>query len=706
MTTNKAAIKNNNSGIPNKIRKRDGRIVEFDKEKITTALNKAIIATRGRGDKNLAKKLADEVVGILVSSQPHAMSSVEHIQDIVEAVLVRYGDAKLAKTYIVYRKQHEELRKSENFFKESTEIVEKYLHQRDWKVKENSNITYSFAGLLMYISDATIANYTLDRVYPLEVTKTHRNGDIHIHNLSFGITGYCAGWSLKQLLYEGFGGVPGRVTSKPAKHFDTALLQTVNFLGTLQNEWAGAMALNSVDTYLAPFVAKDKLDYEQVLQGMQNLIFNLNITSRWGGQTLFTNTSFDWKVPCDLANEPAVWNGGRLKDGYGSFQDEMDMINKAFIQVMEHGDANGRPFTFPIPTYNLTRDFDWDSENAKLLFDMTAKYGLPYFSNFINSDLNPSDIRSMCCHLRLDVRELRKNVTGGLFGSSDQTGSVGVVTLNLPRLGYLSDDENEFMEKLDHLMGIAKESLEIKRKVVSKNIDAGLLPYTKRYLGSIANHFSTIGIIGMNEACLNLLDGADISTREGKSFAERALKHMLVRLQDFQEETGNIYNLEATPAEGSSYRFAILDKKKYPHIQSASSKVPRYTSSTQLPVDKTADVIKALAHQESLQALYTGGTVFHTFLGERMPSGAACKNFVKKVMYNTKIPYLTITPTFSVCQTHGYLSGGHKKCPRCGGSVEVYSRVVGYYRPIADWNTGKQQEFIDRRVYKIKPSEK
>ncbi|MCD6522888.1 MAG: ribonucleoside triphosphate reductase [Candidatus Diapherotrites archaeon] len=683
--------------MPEKIRKRDGSVVKFDQRRITKAIERAIKAI-GKKDGKLAKKLSDRVVKKLGKVK---ITTVERVQDVVEEVLVEYGNVKLVRAYIRYRYQHEKLRKTKSLFEETDKIIDSYLKQKDWRVRENSNITYSFAGLVMYVSNAAIANYTLDRIYPAEISKAHKSGDIHIHDLQFGLTGYCAGWSLKQLLLDGFGGVPGRTSSKPAKHFDTALLQMVNFLGTLQNEWAGAMAFSSVDTYLAPFVAKDKLSYKQVLQGMQKFIFNLNITSRWGGQTLFTNVTFDWKAPEDLREEHIIIGGKQLRQTYGEFQDEMDMINKAFIEIMMQGDANGRPFTFPIPTYNITKEFDWNSENADLLFEMTAKYGLPYFSNFVNSDLDPKDIRSMCCHLRLDLRQLERNITGGLFGSAELTGSVGVVTINMPRIGYLSKDEVEFFERLDKLMEIAKNSLEIKRKVVARNMENGLLPYSKRYLGSLANHFSTIGLVGMNEACLNLF-GKDISTKKGKAFAERTLKHMLERLKDFQEETGNLYNLEATPAEGSSYRLAYLDKKKYPKIITASKEVPRYTNSTWLPVDKTDDVIYALKHQEALQTLYTGGTVFHAFFGERLNSGKACKRFVKKVMYKTRIPYLTVTPTFSICQEHGYIVGEEKTCPICGKETEVYSRVVGYFRPVKDWNPGKQQEFKERKTYNPK----
>ena len=577
--------------------------------------------------------------------------------------------------------------------------VRGYLSQTDWNVRENSNVAYSFSGLFLRMGGNVLTNYVLDNIYPKRISKAHRNGDIHIHNLPFGIVGYCAGWSLRQLLLEGFNGVVGKVESSPAKHFDTALMQSVNFLGTMQNEWAGAMAFNSLDTFLAPFIAKDKLSYKKVKQDMQKFIYNLNVTSRWGGQTLFTNVTFDIQPPRDLKDEPAIIGGKIMKDTLSDFQDEMDMLNRAFLEVTLEGDMHGRPFSFPIPTYNITKDFKWDTEISDLLFKMTAKYGLPYFSNFVNTDMNPEDIRSMCCHLRLDLRELRRNVTGGLFGSGEMTGSVGVVTINMPRLGYLSKDEDEFYDRLDKLLNIAKESLEIKRKVVKKNMDDGLIPYSKRYLGTLDYHFSTIGLVGMNEACVNML-GEDISTRNGKRFAVKVLKHMLKRLKEFQNETGNIYNLEATPAEGSSYRLARIDKKKYPKIITASDKVPRYTNSTLLPVDKTDDVVFAMKHQEDLQTLYTGGTVFHAFIGEKCDP-ESCKQFVKKVMYNTKLPYITITPTFSVCPVHGYITGEQHKCPVCGRKTEVYSRVVGYFKPVANWNIGKQQEFKERKTYDV-----
>lgn len=682
------------------IGKRDGRIVDFDKEKITKAIWAAAQAVGGR-DGKLAERLSNRVLSLLEEKFPEETPSVEDVQDLVEKVLIEEGHARTAKAYILYRKQHESLRRIKTTFVEVEKIVSGYLSQIDWRVRENSNIGYSMSGLMLHVAGSVITDYTLDKIYSMEIADAHRNGDIHLHDLYFGITGYCAGWSLSQLLYEGFNGVPGTIESKPAKHLDTALLQMVNFIGTLQNEWAGAQAFNSVDTYLAPYVRKDKLDYKEVKQAMQKFIFNMNISSRWGGQSPFINLTFDWTVPRDLAHKPVTWAGKLLEETYSEYQKEMDLINRAFIEVLIEGDMRGRPFTFPIPTYNLTRDFNWENGNAQLLFDMTAKYGLPYFSNFINSDLNPSDVRSMCCRLRLDLRQLDRNVTGGLFGSGDSTGSVGVVSINMPRIAYLSRDKDEFLQRLAYLMGLAKSSLETKREIVEKNMQGGLLPYTKRYLGTLKNHFSTIGPIGMNEACLNLL-GEDIASKEGRSLAIETLEFMKTKLSDFQEETSHIYNLEAVPAEGTSYRLARMDKSKYPDIITAGKEVPYYTNSTLLPVNRTEDVIEALEHQEELQTLYTGGTVFHVFLGERMFSGEAAKRLLKKIAYNSKIPYITITPTYSICPDHGYLIGEYSKCPTCSQVCDVYSRVVGYFRPVRNWNEGKQEEFKQRLEYKEK----
>ncbi|MGM0568397.1 MAG: ribonucleoside triphosphate reductase, partial [Elusimicrobiota bacterium] len=549
------------------------------------------------------------------------------------------------------------------------------------------------------ISGAVIAEYTLNHSYPPEISSAHRSGQMHIHDLSVGtFAGYCAGWSLSQLLMEGFNGVRGRISAKPAKHFNAALGQIVNFLGTLQNEWAGAQAFSSFDTYLAPLAAKDNLSYRQVKQSIQEFVFAINATSRWGNQVPFTNLTFDLTPPEDLKGNGVIYGGKILKgDKYGDYQEQMDMINKAFLEVMLEGDMDGRVFTFPIPTYNLTADFDWDSEISDLLFRMTAKYGIPYFQNFINSDLSPNDVRSMCCRLQLDVRQLAKK-TGALFGSGEKTGSIGVVTINLPRIGYESSTEEEFLDKLDELMYLARESLEIKRRDVDKNMEQGLLPWSKRYLGSLDRHFSTIGLVGMNEACLNFM-GKDISSREGVDFSSRVLDFMRERLEIYQKETSHIYNLEATPAEGTAYRLARLDKKKYSDIVTAGEKEPYYTNSSHLPVSYTDDVFFALEHQQQLQPKYTGGTVMHTFLGESPVSEQACKNLVKKMAYSSSLPYFTISPTYSVCEDHGYISGEHPQCPECGTGTEVYSRVVGYYRPVKNWNDGKQEEFKDRKPY-------
>ena len=577
--------------------------------------------------------------------------------------------------------------------------VDDYLSQADWRSRENSNLSYSFSSVFLHLAGEAMARYTLEKIYPREVAEAHRSGDFHIHNLYMGIIGYCAGWSVADILMEGFNGVPGRVESKPARHLSTALLQLANFVGTLQNEWAGAQAFNSLDTYLAPYVRMDRLDYKGVKQEVQQFIYNLNITSRWGGQTPFTNITFDLKPPEDLRDSHAIYGGRLLEETYGDFQPEMDLINRAFCEVMLEGDMRGRVFTFPIPTYNITKDFDWDSPVSDALFEMTAKYGNPYFQNFINSDLDPKDVRAMCCRLRLDLREVYRRV-GGYFGYADKTGSVGVVTINMPRIGYLSKEEDDFFERLDRLMDLAKESLEIKRRVVQENIDRGLLPFTRRYLGTLRWHFSTIGLVGMNEACLNFL-GEDIGSDAGREFAVKVLKHMRERSREFQEETEHIYNIEATPAEGASYRLARLDRERYPDIITAGERVPYYTNSTQLPVNYTDDLYEALKKQEELQALYTGGTVFHIFLGERLSEGEGCKLLVRRIAERFRIPYYTVTPTFSVCPDHGYLSGERRRCPICGRETEVYSRVVGYYRPVQNWHEGKKEEFRQRRTYNI-----
>lgn len=574
--------------------------------------------------------------------------------------------------------------------------VEEYISEADWRVRENANLGYSFSSLFMKLAGEDVSEYCLKKVYPRKIAQTHINSDFHIHNLYMGIVGYCAGWSIKDILLWGFNGVPGKIESSPPKHFSTALLQLANFIGTLQNEWAGAQAFNSLDTMLAPFVRKDKLNYKEIKQQMQQFVYNLNISSRWGSQTPFTNITFDLKVPEDLENENIIYGGKVMEETYGEYQEEIDLINKAFLETMIAGDMHQRIFTFPIPTYNLTKDFDWSSENSGLLFEMAAKYGVPYFQNFIKSDLNPRHIRAMCCRLQLNLEELYRRV-GGFFGFADKIGSIGVVTINMPRIGYTSKNETQFFEKLEGLMDLAKQSLEIKRKVVQKNIDNGLLPFTKRYLGSLKWHFSTIGLIGMNEACLNFL-GKGIATKGGKDFSLRVLEFMKKKIKEFQKETGQIYNLEATPAEGTSFVFAKADKKKYPKIITAGKKVPYYTNSTHLPVGHTENIFDALEHQEALQILYTGGTIFHGFLGERIDA-EACRVLVKKIAENFRIPYFTITPTFSICMNHGYLKGEHFKCPVCKKQAEVYSRIVGYYRPVQNWHIGKQEEFRQRKEY-------
>ena len=648
---------------PAKVRKRDGRIVDFDLDRIALAAAKALKAA-GTNNPKIAATIAGDVLAALIDkgfTGDAEAPDIEIIQDLVEHSFIKRGLSKAAKLYILYRAQHEKIRAHKQLMMDVQELVSSYLNQEDWRVNENSNAGYSYASLLNHVSGAVIANYTLANIYPAEISEAHSSGDFHLHDLSCGIVGYCAGWSLRDLLLEGFKGSGGRASAAPAHHFDTALGQAVNFLSTLQTEWAGAQAFNSFDTLLAPFVRKDKLTFAQVKQHLQSFVFGLNIASRWG-QTPFTNLTFDWVVPEDLKDSPVIL-GGELVDGtcYGDYQKEMDMINKAFLEVMSDGDRDGRIFTFPIPTYNITKDFNWDSENAKLLFATTGKYGLPYFQNFINSDLNPGDVRSMCCRLQMDVRELR-NKTGGLFGAGEKTGSIGVVTINMPRIGYLAKTEDEFFSRLDHLMQLAMESLEIKRKVVDKHLKGDLLPYTKTYLGTLEFHFSTIGLVGMNEACLNFL-GCSICDPVGKEFAIKVLDHMKKKIADFQEATGHIYNLEATPAEGTSFRLARLDRKKFPDIICAGDTNPYYTNSTQLPVGYTNDLFEALDMQAPLQSRYTGGTVFHAFIGERIEDPQVVANIVKRVATNYRIPYFTLTPSFSICPVHGYIPGEHTECP-------------------------------------------
>ncbi len=680
-----------------KIRKRDGRLVKFNKQKISDAIFMAARAIGG-SDRKLTEELADKVIKI-AEKELKGIPTVEQIQDIVEKVLIKDGHAKTAKAYILYREKHKGLRDTRKMLMDSQQIVNNYVAKDDWRVYENANAGYSFSGLLWHSAGSVMAYYALNNIYPKEIADAHISGDFHLHDLSMSIAGYCAGWSLRQLIQEGFNGVNGKITCRPAKHLRSAIGQMINFLGTLQNEWAGAQAFSSFDTYLAPFVRQDKLSYKEIKQAIQEFMYNMNVASRWGGQTPFTNITLDMLPAPDLAKHKVVLGGKVLKETYSDYGEEIEKINKAVIEVLTEGDSSGRVFTFPIPTYNITKDFDWDSEIANNLFEMTAKYGLPYFQNFVNSELKPSDVRAMCCRLQLNLKELKRNTTGGLFGSGESTGSVGVVTINLPRIGFLSNDEKSFFERLDALMYLAKQSLEIKRKIVGRNVDRWLLPYTKRYLGTLDYHFSTIGLVGMNECCLNFL-GKDISEKEGKEFAVKVLKFMRNNLKEYQKETGHIFNLEATPAEGTSYRLARIDKKKFPEIKTAGHKVPYYTNSTQLPVNYTDDIFFAVKHQEPLQTLYTGGTVFHTFLAES-PSAEQAKNLIKKVTKQSRMPYFTLSPTFSICADHGYFKDATKICPQCKKPTDVYSRVVGYLRPVRDWNAGKQEEYSDRKTYNI-----
>lgn len=686
--------------------KRDGTIKDFDISKIVDAIKKAFEATKKEYNDSIIDFLALRVTAHFQSKIKDGNIGVEDIQDSVETVLIQAGYDEVAKAYILYRRQHENVRNAKNTLLDYKSLVNNYLKINDWRVKENSTVTYSVGGLILSNSGAITANYWLSEVYDDEIANAHRDGDIHIHDLSM-LTGYCAGWSLKQLIVEGLGGVMGKITSSPARHLSTLCNQMVNFLGIMQNEWAGAQAFSSFDTYLAPFVKVDNLTYKQVKQCIQSFIYGVNTPSRWGTQAPFTNITLDWVVPNDLAELNAIVGGKECDFKYKDCQKEMNMINKAFIETMIEGDADGRGFQYPIPTYSITKNFDWsETENNKLLFEMTAKYGTPYFSNYINSDMQPSDVRSMCCRLRLDLRELRKK-SGGFFGSGESTGSVGVVTINLPRIAYLATDENDFFVRLDKIMDIAARSLKIKREVVTQLLEAGLYPYTKRYLGTFNNHFSTIGLIGMNEVGLNAKWlRADMTHKETQEFAVKVLNHMRNRLSDYQEKYGDLYNLEATPAESTTYRLAKHDKKKYPDIITAAKEgeTPYYTNSSHLPVGFTDDIFAALDIQDELQTLYTSGTVFHAFLGEKLPDWKAAANLVRKIAENYRLPYYTLSPTYSICYDHGYITGEHFTCPICGKNTEVYSRITGYYRPIQNWNDGKAQEYKDRKEYDIPSS--
>lgn len=683
--------------------KRDGKITDFDLNKVSVAITKAFEAQNKQYVPAIIDMLTLRVTADFESKIENNLVHVEDIQDSVEHVLEQSGYTDVAKAYILYRKQREKIRNMKSTILDYKEVVNNYVHLEDWRVKENSTVTYSVGGLILSNSGAITANYWLSEVYDEEIARAHKNADIHIHDLSM-LTGYCAGWSLKQLIQEGLGGIRGKITSSPAAHLSTLCNQMVNFLGIMQNEWAGAQAFSSFDTYLAPFVKVDNLSYKEVKQCIQSFIYGVNTPSRWGTQAPFTNITLDWTVPNDLAELNAIVGGKECDFKYKDCKKEMDMVNKAFIEIMIEGDANGRGFQYPIPTYSITRDFDWsETENNKLLFEMTSKYGTPYFSNYINSDMEPSDVRSMCCRLRLDLRELRKK-SGGFFGSGESTGSIGVVTINLPRIAYLATDKADFYRRLDKMMDISARSLKVKRDVITKLLEEGLYPYTKRYLGTFSNHFSTIGLVGMNEAGLNAKWlRKDLTNVETQEFAKEVLNHMRERLSDYQEQYGNLYNLEATPAESTSYRLAKHDKAQFPDIITASENdnIPYYTNSSHLPVGYTADIFSALDVQDELQTLYTSGTVFHAFLGEKLPDWKSTAKLVRTIAENYKLPYYTISPTYSICKEHGYISGEHFKCPKCGQPAEVYSRITGYYRPVQNWNDGKLQEFSQRKTYDI-----
>ena len=682
--------------------KREGEVTDFTLTKISDAIMKAFNATDVQYNNDVVDLLALRVTADFQGKVKDDGIHVEDIQDSVEKVLEQAGYAEAAKAFILYRKQREKMRTMTSTILDYKDVVNSYVKIEDWRVKENSTVTYSVGGLILSNSGAITANYWLSEIYDAEIAQAHRNAELHLHDLSM-LTGYCAGWSLRQLIQEGLGGVPGKISSSPASHLSTLCNQMVNFLGIMQNEWAGAQAFSSFDTYLAPFVRVDKLTQREVKQCVQSFVYGVNTPSRWGTQAPFSNITLDWTVPKDMESMPAIVGGKDMDFTYGDCKAEMDMINKAFIEIMIEGDANGRGFQYPIPTYSITRDFDWsETENNKLLFEMTSKYGTPYFSNYINSDMEPNDVRSMCCRLRLDLRELRKK-SGGFFGSGESTGSVGVVTINLPRIAYLAADEKDFYQRLDKLMDIAARSLKTKRMVITKLMEGGLYPYTRRYLGTFENHFSTIGLVGMNEAGLNAKWlRKDLTHPETQVFAKDVLNHMRQRLSDYQEQYGDLYNLEATPAESTAYRLAKHDKMLYPDIITANENgTPYYTNSSHLPVGYTEDIFSALDVQDELQTLYTSGTVFHAFLGEKLPDWKAAASLVRKIAENYRLPYYTLSPTYSVCKNHGYLAGEQPVCPFCGEKAEVYSRITGYYRPVQNWNDGKAQEFKDRRTYDI-----
>ena len=685
---------------------RDGEVSDFTLTRISDAIMKAFVATEMEYTNDIIDLLALRVTADFQSKVKDGQIHVEDIQDSVEKVLEQTGYVEVAKAYILYRKQREKMRVMKSTILDYKDVVNSYVKVEDWRVKENSTVTYSVGGLILSNSGAVTANYWLSEIYDEEIAEAHRNADIHIHDLSM-LTGYCAGWSLKQLITEGLGGIPGKITSAPAKHLSVLCNQMVNFLGIMQNEWAGAQAFSSFDTYLAPFVKADNLSYPEVKKCIEAFVYGVNTPSRWGTQAPFSNITLDWTVPNDLAELPCIIGGQPQDFCYKDCKKEMDMINKAFIETMIEGDANGRGFQYPIPTYSITKDFDWsETENNKLLFEMTSKYGTPYFSNYVNSDMEPSDVRSMCCRLRLDLRELRKK-SGGFFGSGESTGSVGVVTINMPRITYLSVNKDDFFKRLNRLMDIAARSLKVKRGVITKLMDEGLYPYTKRYLGSFDNHFSTIGLIGMNEVGLNAnWLRADMTDERTQEFTKEVLNHMRNRLSDYQQMYGDLYNLEATPAESTTYRLAKNDRKKWPAIKTAGKPgdTPYYTNSSHLPVEYTADIFDALDIQDELQTLYTSGTVFHAFLGEKLPDWKAAANLVKTIADNYKLPYYTLSPTYSICKDHGYIAGEKKTCPICGNETEVYSRITGYYRPVKNWNDGKAQEYLNRTTYDIENS--